>query len=241
MGNRSLTLVVQGESGVGKSWLADTAPGPRLILDVEGGVRFTQSKKIAWNPKDEPPKGLGPDDSVVVTVTDVDAVRRAAEWLQRGMHEFRSVIIDSLSEAQKRMIDDIGGTDQLKLQDYGTLKRKTEAMVRQFRDFTMNPIRPVEVVVFVTGTMEKGQEHPVMRPALTGQMAEQLTYYVDVQAYLAVVSNQEGELERQALFAPLHNIAAKDRTGRLGTVRSNPTIPDLLDAIYGPESPEGGK
>ena len=37
---RSLTIMVYGESKVGKSTFAVTAPYPRLMLDVEGGHRF---------------------------------------------------------------------------------------------------------------------------------------------------------------------------------------------------------
>lgn len=233
--NRTLTMVVHGESGVGKSYLADTAPSPRLILDVEGGTRFTPSKKVGWDPKDAPPADDGTWDACVVTVTDLDTVRRAFQWLSTGQHPFRSVIVDSLTEAQKRAVDKIAGTQAMKLQDYGTLGRESDSMVRHFRDLTMNAVKPVEVVVFVCGTREKGQEHAVVRPALIGQMAEQVGYVVDVMAYLAMTVNGEGELERRALFAPLDGVAAKDRTGRLGVAMDNPSIPKMLEQVYGPE------
>jgi hypothetical protein len=231
---RTLTLVLHGESGSGKSWLADTSPGPRLIIDVEGGVRFTPSRKVPWDPREAPPE-LGPEDSAVVTATDLETMQRAYQWLAQGQHPFRSVVIDSLTEAQKRAVDAMVGTAQLKIQDYGTLLRKMEGLVRAFRDLTMSPVRPVEVVVFVTGTQEKGAEHPVMRPALLGRMAEQLAYYVDVQAYLAVQVGAEGQLERRALFAQIDGIAAKDRTGKLGVTMDAPSIPAMLDTIYGLE------
>lgn len=231
---RSLTMVVHGEAGVGKSWLADSAPGPRLILDVEGGSRFTPSRKVVWDPRLPIPE-LGPDDTAVVMVHDLEVVQRAFQWLVQGQHPFRSVIVDSLTETQKRAVDAISGAQQMKLQDYGSLLRKVEALVRAFRDLTMNPTRPVEVVVFVCGTQEKGQDHPVMRPALVGRMAEQLGYYVDCMAYLTVQVGAGGELERRALFANVDGIAAKDRTGRLGVAMEGPTIPMMLDTIYGPE------
>ena len=47
----TFTAVIHGESGAGKSQLADTIPGPRLILDAEGGSEFTPSwPKQIWNP-----------------------------------------------------------------------------------------------------------------------------------------------------------------------------------------------
>ena len=231
---RKLTLVIHGESGVGKSYLADSAPGPRLILDVEGSVDWTPSKKIPWDPRVAPPE-LGPDDSALVTVTDLETVQRAFQWLTQGQHPFRSVIVDSLTETQKRAVDSIAGSAAMKLNDYGTLLRKIEALVRAFRDLTMHSQRPVDVVVFVCATQEKGTDHPVMRPALIGRMSEALGYYVDCMLYLSVQASADGKLERRGLVAQVEGYAAKDRTGRLGVTIDGPTIPAMLDTIYGPE------
>lgn len=234
MNHRSLTLVVHGESGAGKSWLADTAPAPRLVFDVEGGVRFTPSKKIAWDPRNPPPTADGLE-TVVITTTDLDDIRRAFDWLQQGKHPFRSVVIDSLTEVQKRMIDELAGTSQLTMQHFGELFRRVDALVRNFRDLTMHPTNPLDVVVFVTGSREKGQEHAVVRPALQGSEAEQIGYNVDVMLYLGISVNAEGEVERRAQFIQLEGIAAKDRTGKLGPSMTSPTIPAMLSAVYGAE------
>src|SRR6185436_12570008 len=103
-------------------------------LDVEGSVDWTPSRKIPWKDPREAPPELGENDSALLTVTDLETVQRAFQWLTQGQHPFRSVIIDSLSEVQKRAIDAIAGPAQMKLQDYGALLRKIEAMVRAFRD-----------------------------------------------------------------------------------------------------------
>lgn len=231
--SQSLTMVIHGESGAGKSWLADSAPAPRLVFDVEGGTRFTPSEKTEWDPRYEPPKGA---DTVVVTTTDLDTIRRAHQWLASGQHDFKSIIVDSLTEAQKRTVDKIAGTQQLTMQHYGAVLREGEAMVRTFRDLTMHPTNPLEVVVFVCGSREKGQDHPVMRPALIGQLSEAIGYYVDVMAYLTVGVNSEGELERSAQFIQLDGVAAKDRTGKLGVRMDRPSIPAMIEAIYGQEA-----
>lgn len=229
----TLTIIVHGESGVGKSHLADTSPAPRLILDVEGGVRFTPSKKVTWDPKLAPPEADGTWDACVVTVTDLDTIQRVFQWLNAGQHPFRSVVLDSLSEVQKRAIDTIAGTAQPSQQDFGTLKRRTEALVRAFRDLTLNPVKPVEVVVFVCGTAERGQEHAVMRPGLVGSITNEVGYYVDVMTYMSAQLGPDGAVERRALFVPVEHIAAKDRTGRLGVSMDNPSIPAMLERIYG--------
>ncbi len=229
-------MVVHGESGAGKSHLADTAPGPRLILDVEGGTRFTPSRKFLWDPRGPVPE-LGPEDTALVYVTKFDDIERALQWLPTGQHPFRSVVLDSLTELQKRAVDMLVGTAAMQQQDYGALLRKVEAIVRTLRDLTMNPLRPVEVIAIVAGTREKGAKNPVMRPLLTGQIAEQLAYFVDVQGYLTVTQGADGQLERSLQVVPINDIAAKDRTGRLGVHVPHPTIPLMLDLIYGPEMP----
>ena len=235
MRSRSLTLVVHGESGAGKSWLADTSPAPRLVFDVEGGVRFTPSRKVEWDPRNPPPELDGTWDTAVVTTTDLDVIRRAFQWLTEGRHPFRSVVIDSLTEVQKRAVDKIAGTAPMTQQHFGTLLREGDALVRSFRDLTMHPSRPVEVVVFVCGTREKGKEHAVMRPALLGQMAEGIGYTVDVMGYLSVEVGGEGDLERRLQFVQTDSIAAKARPATLGASMTNPSIPAILDRVYGPE------
>lgn len=234
MNHRSLTLVVHGEGGVGKSWLADTTPAPRLVFDVEGGVRFTPSRKVLWDGVGPPPAADGTWDTCVVTTTSLDTLRRALQWFTSGQHPFKSVVIDSLTEAQKRHVDDIAGTKPLAPQHYGDLLRTGDALVRTFRDLTLHPTKPLDVVVFVCGTREKGQEHPVMRPALLGQLAEMIGYHVDVMTYLTVEMNGDGDLVRRAQFVPVEGVAAKDRTGRLGATMQDPTVPKMLDAVYGP-------
>ena len=48
--------MVYGESKVGKSTFAVTAPYPRLMLDVEGGHRFLPIVVKYWDPlREEPP------------------------------------------------------------------------------------------------------------------------------------------------------------------------------------------
>ncbi len=224
--SNDLTIVVHGESGVGKSYFADTAPAPRLILDVEGGTKFTPSEKIEWDPRLDPPAAT---DSVVVKVRDLSAVQQAFQWLNAGQHPFQSVIIDSLTEAQKRAVDQIAGTAQMKTQDWGSLLRKMEQMVRAFRDLTMHPVRPIECVVFVCGS--RTDDNGITRPHLQGQMGTTLPYYVDIVAHLTVMFDEGGEFHNQASFRPVGGIVAKDRTGRLGATMPDPSIPRLFDAV----------
>jgi len=236
MKHRSLTLVIHGESGAGKSWMADTAPGPRLVFDVEGGVRFTPSNKIQWDPRGPLPVADGTWDTAVITVSDMDELMRGYSWLTSGQpHPFKSVIIDSLTEAQQRFKDRlVAPGEQMKLQEWGELVDRTVRLIRAFRDLAMQP-GGIEVVVFVCGSAERGQEHAVVRPMLQGSAAEKVGYYVDVMGYLDWGYAEDGEAERRMQFVQLNSVAAKDRTGKLGKTMDDPSVPAMLDAIYGRE------
>jgi len=73
---RSLTLLVHGGPGAGKSWLANSAPGPRLLFDAEGRAQHlkkmperTPQRLARWNPRDAiPAESSDPDVTTVVSV-----------------------------------------------------------------------------------------------------------------------------------------------------------------------------
>jgi hypothetical protein len=182
---RSLSLLVYGESKAGKSTIAATAPYPRLMLDVEGGARFLPIRAIMWDPlRDEPPVADGTWDTCVVSVQNYDTVLRAYQWLQLGRHQFRSLIIDSVSELQVKCIDNIAGTEQMKMQHWGELLRHFSSLLRNIRDLTMHPTNPLEAVV-LTAMARTGQDG-IMRPYLQGQLGVIVTYFWDVVGALAV-------------------------------------------------------
>ena len=231
---RSLSTVVHGESGTGKSWFADTAPAPRLILDAEGGSKFTPSQpKVMWDPLTGPPP-LG-QETVIVLVRDFQTMQYAYQWLHSGQHDFQSVGLDSITELQKRCKDAIRaleGTGGFRIQDWGTLLDDMELLVRNFRDLWMHPIRPVPVTVLITTTQmdDKG----TYRPHVQGGLKLSLPYFTDVVGYLYTAVNDVGQLERRMLVQNSPGFIAKDRTDKLGYELTNPNIGTMLDMIYGP-------
>lgn len=232
--NRALTLVVHGNSGAGKSWFADTAPAPRLILDAEGGFRFTPTAKagktVVWDPLKEPPDMTGKDAAVVLT-RDFATVNHVYQWLNSGQHPFRSVVLDSLTEIQKRCVDSIAGQNQMRTQDWGELLRRMEAQVRSFRDLTMHPTTPVEVVAYICMTKDKDGGK---RPNIQGSLADSLPYFVDVVGYL-FVQRDEADIEqfKNRLLVQEHNgVVAKDRTDSLGFIVDDPRLDTMLETVY---------
>lgn len=210
-------MVVHSQPGVGKTRLLDTAPGPRVTLDVEGGTDWTPSQKVKWNPVGPPPTTLDDgspittDTTVVVDVLDFRTVELVLGWLQAGNHYFQSAIIDSLTEAQKRAKDVIGGSNQFSDQMWGQLLTKMELIVRQFRDLRKHPTNPMHVFIAAITAEHDG----VWTADVQGALRRSLPGFVDVVAYMHAGAHESGGLGRNLLIQPAGPFVAKDRTDLL--------------------------
>lgn len=157
----------------------------------------------------------------------------AYQWLRSGQHPFVSVTIDSLMEVQKRCIDAEVGTKQLQQQDWGTLLRKLEALVRSYRDLTLVNNNSVCVVIFIVGTQNVDG---VQRPLLQGALRNTVPYYVDCTGYMfkQPISQPDGStvFVRSMLVEAQPGFVAGDGTGRLpGPVIQNPNMTNLYEHL----------
>jgi hypothetical protein len=180
---RSLSILVHADTKVGKSTFANTAPAPRLLLDAEAAHRFLPGRKVYWDPgRDAPPAWDGSWDTCVVRVRDYGVMTSTMAWLITGQHHFESVIVDSISEVQKKMKDQIG-SDGMKLQLWGELLTHMESLIRQLRDLTEHPTKPLTAVVLTAMTEQRDGK---WRPYVQGQLRVTLPYFIDVVGYAFV-------------------------------------------------------
>lgn len=232
---KTLSVLIHGDPGVGKSHLSASTPAPRLILDTEGRAKFTPGRKIAWDPaRDAPPVADGTWDTAIVRVDDFNILQQAYQWLRSGQHPFTSVSIDSLMMAQKRAIDTIAGQNQMTTQDWGTLLRRLENLVRSYHDLTLYPETKVKVVVFTSGGDEGSGDGGRNQPLLQGQLKKSVAYYLDAVGYMFAESDADGTgTNRFLLVHPRPNIVAKDNTGQLGgPVIANPNLAVMFDNMH---------
>jgi hypothetical protein len=243
---RSLTMMVYGESKVGKSTFAITAPYPRLMLDVEGGHRFLPIKVKYWDPlRETPPVADGTWDTCVVVVHAYETVLKAYEWLQSGQHQFKSLIIDSISELQVKCMDSIAGTEAMKMQQWGELLRHMGALLRDLRDLTMHPTTPLEAVVLTA--MAKQDKDGRYRPYLQGQLAVQAPYFYDILGAITVEmaknpdpSQPDYRVRRMHVERTPEYEAGERVQGRLGAVveQQNLGVERMLDIVFQTNTPE---
>lgn len=135
-----LKLLLYGDSGVGKTWTACTAPAPCFLLAEPNGLNTIR----AANP-----------DAVVVQCDEAHGgmntvrnfVRAAKDGELAAATGCKTVVIDSLNELQRMLRDEIlaskvgtQGAGQFTLQDWGVLTDRMRGMVRAFRDLPFNVI-----------------------------------------------------------------------------------------------------
>jgi hypothetical protein len=234
----TLSLLVHADSKVGKTTLAATAPLPILALDAEGGWKFLSLRQIEWIPMQGPPPAYdGTWDVCHVTVRDWQTLLYAYQWLQYGQHGFRSIVLDSISECQRRLKFNLVGMEAPRIQHWGEILNQMDAMIRGMRDLTQHPTNPVQVVVFIAETRQNTNGKWV--PYLQGQISISLPYWVDLCGYLFTQDvgdpngQATGELVRRLLIAPNAQFEAGERVqGRLGGMVDSPNLSEMLMRVY---------
>jgi len=196
---RTLNAFIIGPSGDGKSWLGSTTPPPRLIIDMEGRVKYTPNGRGAtWWDGVSDPMALkatpSPTRTYAVKAMSTDILDSVRQWLRSGKHPFKSFTADSLMEAQVRVIGEVRpGTVGLRTQDWGSVLREMEQLVRDVRDMTMIPETGLKVAVFIAGSRREADVMDAqgklvrvgkIRPLMQGQINTRLPYIMDVVGYL---------------------------------------------------------
>lgn len=204
---QGLSFLVHGMPKAGKSTFADSGPVPRLSLDVEGSSFWTPSRKIYWDPMCQPPPVPdGTWDTAIVLVREARTVMEVYRVLNSGQHPFNSASMDSVTEVQQRVIDDLAKGQQMDRDKWGALLRQVNAMVRAYRDLITHPVHPLWTMTFVAGTHQRDGR---WRPMLQGQAQDYLPYYVDVLGYLDAQPNGS----RHMLIGPHPQFETGERLG----------------------------
>jgi hypothetical protein len=210
------------------------------MLDVEGGHKFLPVQVKYWDPQTEdPPTADGTWDTCVVMIRDYDTVIKTYQWLQTGQHQFKSLVIDSITELQVKCLENLAGRGQVQMQQWGELLRHMNGLMRDLRDLTMHPTNPLEAVVLTAMSQHKDG---LWRPYLQGASAVSAPYFFDITGYLKVEEvphldpTQPPYKVRRMVISPNVEAVAGERVGgRLGEIveQENLSIERMLDIVYG--------
>ena len=185
---------------------------------------------------ERPPIYDGTWEICVAKVTTWNAVQCAYNYLVTAQHTFRTLVLDSISELQRRCKENIiAPTEMMQQQHWGQLLTLMDTVIRGMRDMKDVPRNPIEVVVFIAETrMADGK----WRPYMQGQITIALPYWMDVVGYL-YVDNEADEngtytkKVRKLLVTPHPMYEAGERIqGVLGDVVPEPNITMMLRKIY---------
>jgi hypothetical protein len=211
------------------------------VLDAEGGSHYakqvssdgTQARppKVDWDPMvDSPPTGLDPNASVFVRVRAMEDVSQALKWLKAGEHEFKSVVLDSLTDIQLTCRYDIRDgqkkeKDVTDMRSWGILLDSMIELCREFRDLTDHPTTPLDCVLIIAGSeMVDGQ----WRPQVQGGLSRRLAGYFDVVMFLTSEMGMSQEKVRRGHLTQSISWVAKDRTDDLGEYMDNPDVRKMM-------------
>lgn len=152
---------------------------------------------------------------------------------------YKTVVIDSLSEVQKLdlrfCMDEEWGKkpdsidrDVATLRSWGKSGERMRRIIRAYRDLPMNTI--------MTSLMasEKDEQTGVVQyfPMFPGKLRGEVPGYFDIVGLLQAKEDRNGEVVTRTLqVVKTTKTVAKDRTSALGSIVTDPTIPDMWDAI----------
>lgn len=222
---RYAKVLVYGESGVGKTTFASSAPGPILWLESEGG---TGSIAEADLPKID-----------IARVTSLETYREALGLLQADPNAYKTVVLDSFTETQALILKEImhmavksdPNRDEFSplFSEWGRLTGVMREIARGFRDLPMHTVITAlqrEDTDELTGRVK-------VRPRLSPTLADELPGFMDAVGYLYAKGDivdakalkdgaEQPEVERIMLLRPTIKHVAKLRAPK----GSNP--PDYL-------------
>jgi len=229
-----LKMLLYGDPGVGKTTLAASAMDcdatkDVLIINVEGGLLSVVD--------------YAPD------VVDLESWAHLDDlfwFLAKGDHNYKTVVIDSLSELQLVNVDSVitnamkkpgnkrENADEVWLDDYGKSNSQVRNAVRKFRDLPMHVI-----FTCLAARSQDADKNEQVHPALPPKMRGMVMGYMDVVGFMYTknVKNEDGteRTDRVLLTQPYGKWVAKDRSlgGRLGITMDNPTISMMINQITG--------
>lgn len=175
----SFNLLIYGDAGVGKTHLAgsaDAVPAMRKVLhlDCESGAN---TLKKAW-PNVE-----------VVSINSWKDLEQVYQALFAGAHEYKTVIVDSLTELNDYCIDGVAKEamlrkpdsfdDVLEIRDWNKVTSRMIRMIRVFRDLPMNTI----FVAHMVEEKDPRTSRLLKQPLLSGQLKKKLPAIPDIVLY----------------------------------------------------------
>lgn len=241
-GINRMCMLLHGFSGVGKTPLSNTTPGPRLVMDVENSADWLQVPKVYWDGRSDPNLlQLTENTSVIVPISNYRQIKTdIMPWLVSGRHPFRSVILDSIMESQEKMFQVLSGDEKRDFDAFGTQLTWMKNLLIDLKDLKNNKVKPIDTIVIICGSVERINGR--VSPMLDGKIKDLIAYKMDVVGYLyrEVAVNGTGEDVAKLRIKPTPVFEAKDRTLILaphyGSIIEKPDMMEIMRVLNTPRT-----
>lgn len=236
---KKITALIYGQAGTGKTTFCGTGE-PRfktLIVNAEGGTLSLNKLAVERGLKD------GYDTYPIAKFEDL---RVLLDYLMNTKdHGYQLVVFDSGTELQKRCMQHILATTNMKgqpvldgtppreqavISDWGYLNTKMTALIRSFRD--------LPGISFVMTALEEAKDQDGetrVLPAFQGGIQQVIDGYFDLVAYAYAKEYDLGEgkkeIRHRLLTRNNGKFRGKDRSGKLPLV-AEPDFCKLFDTIF---------
>jgi hypothetical protein len=231
-----LNAMIYGESGVGKTLLGGMAAfvpemAPLLVIDIEGGTHtlsHLDTDQILVVPD--------PDEQRPLRWTDIQKIYND---LYNGRHPFKTVMVDSGTEAQALNIGHLLGydgkvnlaADLPKFEEWNETTTHMRRFFRAFRDLRMNFI--CTALTYESPdprTAKADNPRMVIRPNFTQKLRSEVPAFFDTVLYM--YSKINGEANTRYVQTDKDNyVSAKCRFPGIKRSIKDPTIESLYDML----------
>ena len=239
-----LDMLLYSDQGVGKTWLLGTAQdsphgADLLIVDVDGGART-----VCHSPEIE-----------VIVPANFRQVEQICDAFIQEEHSFKTVAIDSLSEAQRMLVEEIGRTTKnpeagLSQAEWGRIGDRIHSLIRKMRHISKS--KGYNVIFTTVETLAKDERTGRKKrlPYLTPSVRSRVCLSIDTVGMLEVDyksgtndKNAEQEYNRVLTLENRPDTITKTRQPKPGEEFMftplpgrivNPSMVDILEIINTP-------
>ena len=211
--------LIYGKAGMGKTYLARTAPKP-IMLSAESGMLSLRDVDIP-----------------VITIKTVEELTEAYNWASSSPEaaQFETIYIDSISEIAEVVLTNAKAQVKDPRAAYGELIEQMTRTLKAFRDLPGKHVvmsaKQNVVTDSVTGAISYGPSMPGAR------LAMEMPYLFDLVMQIGIAKTPEGIEYRYLRTHPDMQNEAKDRSGALDAIEP-PDLTHVFNKIINPPTQE---